>query len=127
MSVFSAAVAHSVWGGRAAGSNPARPTSLEFMANVSQVKKIKHVVTVAEVSGSIAIPVLWDSPFNDTNYVISWSVEIVKAANPAVSQAGYFPQAIENVTRNGFTAVVDPFDPAVAGDTIAIHAMASHK
>lgn len=97
------------------------------MANISQIKKVTHVVTVAEVSGAITIPVLWNSPFNDTNYVISWSIEIVKAGNAGVSQAGYFPQAIENVTRNGFTAIVDPFDPAVAGDTIAIHAMASHK
>lgn len=98
------------------------------MANISQIKKIIRVVNQADITASnIVVPVLWDSPFNDTNYALSWTIEISKAADLAISAIGYFPQTVTNVTRNGFTANINPFDPAVVGDTIVIHAIASHK
>jgi hypothetical protein len=91
------------------------------MANISAIKKVIHVVTTDEANAGVAaIRVLWDSPFYDTNYVISWTMEI---DDTLVSSSGML--CITDVTPAGFTAQM--FVSSILPERIVIHAMASHK
>jgi hypothetical protein len=45
------------------------------MANISTMARSKYVITQSDIDNGFAgIPMLWDSPFNDTNYNIAWSI-----------------------------------------------------
>ena len=45
------------------------------MANISTMARSKYVITQRDIDNGFAgIPMLWDSPFNDTNYNIAWSI-----------------------------------------------------
>jgi hypothetical protein len=45
------------------------------MANISTMGRATYTLTVQDVAnGFFAVPILWDTPFNDTNYICSWSV-----------------------------------------------------
>lgn len=95
------------------------------MANVSAIKKVRHVVTQAEIdTGTLEVAILWDSPFYDTNYAVSFAVEAEKASNILK----YASSNIGELSPAGFTTVVI-LDQALAtaGDVIIIHALASHK
>ena len=92
------------------------------MANISAIKKVIHVVSDDEANAGVAaVRVLWDSPFYDTNYVISFMVEIGDLA--LVSSTGML--CITDVTPAGFTAQV--FVTSILPERLVIHAMASHK
>lgn len=88
------------------------------MANISKAIRVFHTATQAEADAFAAvIPVLWDYPFNDTNYVINVSIEIQGAAN-----AVYV--SVTDVTPTGFTA--STLAGYTAGDIVVVHAIASH-
>ena len=45
------------------------------MANISTMGRATYTLTVQDVTnGFFAVPILWDTPFNDTNYICSWSI-----------------------------------------------------
>lgn len=92
------------------------------MANISAIKKVSHVITVDEITAQGGtIPVLWDSPFYDTNYVVNYTIEFAQGAGTYI-----FPDGVTELKPNGFTAGWTIGDQ-VAGDIITVHAMASHK
>ena len=92
------------------------------MANISAIKKVIHDVTTDEANTGVAgVRVLWDSPFYDTNYVISFTIEV-----GTVSIGNDLAACISDVTPAGFTAQVY-VSSILPSERIVIHAMASHK
>jgi hypothetical protein len=91
------------------------------MANVSAIKKTIHVVTADEANAGIAaVRILWDAPFYDTNYVISFTLEVGDAD---IANSGML--CVTDVTPAGFTAQV--YVSSILPGPVTIHAMASHK
>lgn len=99
------------------------------MANISQVKRTRFVIPTTNAF-AYAIPVLWDSPMNDTNYAISWSIEMLtqQVVNFQPFGTPYYVNGTINKTRFGFTAIIGTFgDSVTAGDVIVIDALGSHR
>jgi hypothetical protein len=99
------------------------------MANISQIKKIRYTITATDaINGYVLIPVLWKSPFNDTNYAMSVVIESV-TPNIGVAQgfSGYSLESIIKVTSAGFTANIGTYNTFVAGEVVVVHAIASHQ
>lgn len=95
------------------------------MANSSQIKIVTYTVTAADFANqSFAVPVLWDSPFYDTNYAINCTV----VGMPLSFQFGWMA-GIFNVTPAGFVAMIDEEGAPIApvGTVVKIMAIASHK
>ena len=59
------------------------------MANISAIKRIPFTVT-GDLSGGavIAVPMLWDAAFADTNYVVSFTIEVVGDAPTFIGPFG---------------------------------------
>lgn len=92
------------------------------MANISQIKKFTHVVTSAEAAAfTVIISFLWDSPFYDTNYVITWDVE---SNDTNLTQASE-RVAMASITPRGATLSV--FTSAPAGTVLTFYVVASHR
>lgn len=89
------------------------------MANVSQIKKVSRTILASDPT-IIDVPVLWDSPFNDTNYAVSCTLEVQKGLFTS-----YTVDSIHGMTRTGF--LVNIFTQGSVGDVIVLHCMASHK
>jgi len=74
------------------------------MANISTMGRTKYALTATDIlNGFAAVPVLWDSPFNDTNYNLSWSVHDLGFPAPSLN---YGVGDFHFKTGAGFTAVV---------------------
>ena len=70
-------------------------------------KSVRHLytLTVADFNnGFVSVPITWPSPFADTNYTLSWSVQ--DPTNTLVGDA-YFVEDVVEVTPLGFLAIID--------------------
>jgi hypothetical protein len=77
------------------------------MANISTMGEAEYAITAADiVRGFATIPVLWDSPFNDTNYNLTWEIY---DESVAVSTQDWVVGGTRHVSPSGFTAVVGIF------------------
>ena len=75
------------------------------MANISTMGRTTYALTAADIAnGFAAIPVLWDSPFNDTNYNLAFSV--VDSASFTAPSLDFNAGDVHFKTGTGFTAVV---------------------
>lgn len=100
------------------------------MANISQIKRVIHVLTQADISAfAFAVPVLWDSPFNGTNYIVGVTVEVRQKQLQTVdfSAATYYVYNITNLSGAGFDVGVGYYYAASVGDEIIVHAIGAHK
>jgi len=74
------------------------------MANISTMGRTTYTLTAADIlAGFASVPVLWDSPFNDTNYAITWSVQDLGFPAPSLN---YGVGDFHYKAAGGFTAVV---------------------
>jgi hypothetical protein len=74
------------------------------MANISALATTAHTVTAAEAANGFAqVHVTWPSPFYDTNYVTTFSVEDISGLPPGVNLA---VGDKHNVTPQGFDAII---------------------
>lgn len=75
------------------------------MANISTFGRTDYVLTQADITNGFAsVPILWDSPFNDTNYNFVWEIIDTSFSTPSLDFAHGDSHSIKG---NGFTAVVD--------------------
>ena len=75
------------------------------MANISTMARtVYHLTAEDTANGYAAVPILWDSPFNDTNYNIAWS--ITDTGQNFVS-LDYGVGDVHFKSREGFTAVIE--------------------
>jgi hypothetical protein len=78
-------------------------------------------------NGYASVPVTWDTPFADSNYVVVFTVEFNGLASPPGTQfsGGFIAQG---KTASGFTAKVngDASWAGLSGQQITIHAVAFH-
>jgi len=73
------------------------------MANISTMGRTPYALTATDIlNGFAAVPVLWDTPFNDTNYNLAWSILDEYFPAPSLD----FGQGdVHHKTASGFTAV----------------------
>jgi len=89
--------------------------------------RVPYTTTAAdEVSGSVAVPVLWKTPYNDSNYSISYTLEVVSEALSVSPEQNYRPGAIANVGNAGFTAYIQTANSITEGDQLILHFLAMH-
>jgi hypothetical protein len=75
------------------------------MANISTMAQVTYAVTPTDlINGYCAVPILWDAPFNDTNYNISWSINDI---GQNFYSLDYAVGDVHKKTAAGFVAVVD--------------------
>lgn len=87
--------------------------------------KTAHTMTQDEINqGWAVVDINWKSPFNDTNYAVTFSIE-----NMGAIGQNYFEGDVHGLTAHGFHAIVFCFSPGVgtAGDEVIVHAMAMHE
>jgi hypothetical protein len=74
------------------------------MANISTMGRTSYALTATDIlNGFAAVPVLWDTPFNDTNYNLSWSIHDTYFSAPSLD---FGVGDVHYKTGSGFTAVV---------------------
>jgi hypothetical protein len=86
-----------------------------------------YLITNNDVSNGFAsVPITWDTPFADTNYVVIFTVEFALPNQAASTFSGGFVAA--GKTASGFTASIngDAAWTGLAGQQITIHAVAFH-
>jgi hypothetical protein len=84
-----------------------------------------YTISQNDVSNGYAqIPITWDTPFADSNYVVSLAVETAQGMVANSVQ----PALIKSKTASGFTANVNlvAADLGTGGSVITIHAVAFH-
>lgn len=75
------------------------------MANISTFGRTDYVLTQTDINnGYASVPILWDVPFNDTNYNLVWEIIDTSFSNPSLDFAHGDSHSL---TGAGFTAVVD--------------------
>jgi hypothetical protein len=74
------------------------------MSNISTMARADYALTATDIlNGYFGVPVLWDSPFNDTNYNLTWSVH---DTGQNFLSLDYSQGDVHLKTPSGFTAVV---------------------
>jgi hypothetical protein len=74
------------------------------MANISTMARTTYAITQDDIlNGYFGVDMLWDSPFNDTNYNIAWSINDVGQNYLSLD---YSTGDIHFKRRDGFIAVV---------------------
>jgi hypothetical protein len=98
------------------------------MANISNIKKVP-VSIQGNPSGSVVpITILWQSPFFDTNYAISITLENTSDLSELTLGTGYlYFKNMINVTPAGCTVLLGAYSPTSAVLTGVVHAIASHQ
>jgi len=90
-----------------------------------QSARVNYVFTAGDdANGFAQVPVVWDVPFEDENYTVSWSVN----DTDATVDLNFFVGDVHFETAEGFTAVVRNFSPGAGGDgeTVIVNAIAVH-
>ena len=86
-----------------------------------ETARVTHLVTNAEfIAGYAAVPIVWDFPFDDTNYTVSrGGVEDLSGSMSPNYVVGDF----HHKTPAGITAIVQ-ISSSMVGQTFIAHAMA---
>lgn len=94
------------------------------MAAVTLVRTLYTITQTDINNGFAAVPIVFKSPFNDTNYNAVFSIEDLDLP----INLSWYEGDIHNKTRNGFSAVVYAYSPGMgtAGDKVNIAVIAMH-